>query len=78
MCVAMCGGCGNAGNNCIQDLKAIQVLKELPKLLILDLSGNPVSDLPESRLYTIYHLRKLKVLDGSIPLLPHSLDYDNP
>ncbi len=53
------------GNNQIPDLKSVLALKELPKLLILDLSGNPVCELEEYRLYTIYHLRKLKVLDGT-------------
>ncbi|GMH33137.1 hypothetical protein BSKO_00971 [Bryopsis sp. KO-2023] len=53
-----------AGNNCVVELRAIQQLKELPKLIILDLLGNPVCRETEYRLYTIYHLRKLKVLDG--------------
>ena len=39
-------------------------LRSLPKLIILDLSGNPVCTRPEYRLYTIFHLKKLKVLDG--------------
>ena len=35
-----------------------------PRLAILDLSGNPLCDVNEYRAYTIYQLRKLKVLDG--------------
>ena len=40
------------------------LLKALPKLIILDLSGNPLCSAKNYRLYTIYHLRRLKVLDG--------------
>eukprot|EP00741_Cyanophora_paradoxa_P011210 tig00020554_g10830.t1 len=52
------------GNNRIADLKEVQQLKDLPKLIIADFSGNPVCDDSEYRGYVIYHLRKLKVLDG--------------
>lgn len=52
-------------NNKLNVIKEIQVyLKPLPKLLILDLSGNPLSTTQNYRLFTIYNLRKLKVLDG--------------
>eukprot|EP00736_Rhodelphis_marinus_P010350 Rmarinus@m.14060 len=53
-----------AGNNRISDLREILQLKELPKLIILDLNGNALCTDPEYRLYSVYHLRKLKVLDG--------------
>jgi Leucine-rich repeat (LRR) protein len=53
------------GNNKISVVKEIQHLKELPKLIILDLSGNPLCQHEHYRLYSIYHLRKLKVLDGT-------------
>jgi hypothetical protein len=53
-----------AGNNAVKNLKEIQHLKHLPKLIILDLSGNSMSKDSKYRLYCIYHLRKLKVLDG--------------
>ncbi|GAX73782.1 hypothetical protein CEUSTIGMA_g1233.t1 [Chlamydomonas eustigma] len=73
-----------AGNNRIKELREAQRLRELPKLIILDLSGNPcagggvVVPQPSSqadpiltnedyRLYVIYNVRKLKVLDG-IPI----------
>ena len=52
------------GNNRLSVLKEVQQLKELPKLIILDLSGNPLCDGADYRNYTIYQLRKLKVLDG--------------
>lgn len=54
-----------AGNNRVRGPKELLKLKDLPKLIILDLCGNPVCAAPRYRLYTIYHLRRLKVLDGS-------------
>ena len=51
-------------SNRITKLKEVQHLKELPKLIILDLSGNPLCKHASYRLYCIYYLRKLKVLDG--------------
>ncbi|KAG7394612.1 Leucine-rich repeat-containing protein 9 [Phytophthora boehmeriae] len=52
------------GNNQIENLKEVQHLKSLPKLTILDLSGNELTRLPDYRLYTVYYLRRVKVLDG--------------
>lgn len=52
------------GNNRLVALKDVQQLKELPKLIILDLSGNPLCEASDYRSYTIYQVRKLKVLDG--------------
>ena len=52
------------GNNRLVQLKEVQQLKELPKLIILDLSGNPLCEAEDYRSYTVYQLRKLKVLDG--------------
>ncbi|KAG2775133.1 hypothetical protein PC129_g6964 [Phytophthora cactorum] len=51
-------------NNQIENLKEIQHLKSLPKLTILDLSGNEITRLPDYRLYTVFYLRRVKVLDG--------------
>ena len=52
------------GNNRLVQLKEVQQLKELPKLIILDLSGNPLCEADDYRSYTVYQLRNLKVLDG--------------
>ncbi|ETO64604.1 hypothetical protein F444_17898 [Phytophthora nicotianae P1976] len=51
-------------NNQIENLKEIQHLKSLPKLTILDLSGNEITRLSDYRLYTVFYLRRVKVLDG--------------
>ena len=47
-------------------LRILQVLhlRELPRLIILDLAGNPIVRNDSYRLYTIFNLRRLKVLDG--------------
>jgi Leucine-rich repeat (LRR) protein len=52
-------------NNRLSDQKEVASLKELPRLIILDLSGNHVvSSVEKYRLFMIFHLKKLKVLDG--------------
>lgn len=57
------------GNNIISDLKEIVKLKALSRLIILDISGNSLSSTGNTRdsnyrIYCIFHLKKLKVLDG--------------
>lgn len=52
------------GNNKLVNLKDILQLRSLSQLIILDLSGNPVCQEQNYRLYAIYHLKRLKVLDG--------------
>jgi Leucine-rich repeat (LRR) protein len=54
------------GNNLISDVKETIKLKELQRLIILDISGNIMcSNKDQSyRIYCIFHLRKLRVLDG--------------
>ncbi|GMI15843.1 hypothetical protein TrVE_jg5650 [Triparma verrucosa] len=53
------------GNNEITDLNEINYLKNLPRLIILDVSGNPFENVYEIyRLFIIYRIKKLKVLDG--------------
>jgi Leucine-rich repeat (LRR) protein len=52
------------GNNKVSDMREVLQLRTLPKLIILDLSGNEVCARGEYRLYSIFHLKKLKVLDG--------------
>jgi Leucine-rich repeat (LRR) protein len=60
------------GNNKISDTKHIKSLTGLAKLIILDLSGNPISKENSYRYYTLYLLKKLKVLDGkSIDIPEH-------
>ena len=51
------------GNNRLVALKEVQHLRELPKLIILDLSGNPLCEAEDYRSYTISQLRRLKVRD---------------
>ena len=52
------------GNNKITDSNQIKSLSSLNKLIILDLSGNPISKEESYRFYTLFLLKKLKVLDG--------------
>lgn len=53
------------GNNWFTNLKQVVVLKKLPKLIILDISGNEMWRDEYYRVYIIFHLKKrLKVLDG--------------
>lgn len=52
------------GNNLISDFKEVKVLRQLTKLIILDISGNKICQDAHYRLYIIFHLKKLKVLDG--------------
>jgi len=52
------------GNNFISDIREIVKLKDLPRLIILDISCNPGANSSSNRVYCIFHLRKLRVLDG--------------
>lgn len=54
------------GNNMISDVKETIKLKELQRLIILDISGNIMCLSKEQnyRIFCIFHLRKLRVLDG--------------
>ena len=52
-------------NNRVLNLKEVQHLKTIPKLIILDLTGNRICKYDSYRLYCVYYLRKLKVLDGT-------------
>ncbi len=51
-------------SNRIGDLKEVQHIKDLPKLIIVDLSGNTICKSSSYRIYCVYYMRKLKVLDG--------------
>lgn len=57
------------GNNRVAEIKQVLVLRDLSKLIILDLSGNPVCADAEYRAYTLFSLRKLKVTAKSIEML---------
>ena len=50
----------------LSDIKEIIKLKDLQRLIILDISGNNFSihRVKNHRIYCIFHLRKLRVLDG--------------
>ena len=48
-------------NNNLDNLKEIIIMMEQPKLIILDISGNNFCKDPSYRIYTLYHLKKLKV-----------------
>lgn len=52
------------GNNQISSVKELCGLKNLPKLIILDVSGNELWRDAGYRKYAIFHLKKLKVLDS--------------
>eukprot|EP00929_Paragymnodinium_shiwhaense_P061797 TRINITY_DN30882_c0_g2_i1.p1 TRINITY_DN30882_c0_g2~~TRINITY_DN30882_c0_g2_i1.p1 ORF type:complete len:1502 (-),score=435.63 TRINITY_DN30882_c0_g2_i1:512-5017(-) len=56
-------------NNLIEELRSVLMLKQLPKLIVLDLSGNELCSATDYRAYTVFHLRRLKVLDGQ-PVTP--------
>ena len=49
------------GGNKVAGVREVGHLRSLQKLIILDLSGNPMTAHADYRLYTVYHLRKLKV-----------------
>jgi Leucine-rich repeat (LRR) protein len=51
----------DVANNNITDLFNIFTLKELPRIIILDFTGNPVCEIENYRIFTIYHLSRLKV-----------------
>lgn len=50
-----------AQNNDLVELSEINYVRELPKLMVVNLAGNSLCDSYDYRLYTIYCLRKLKV-----------------
>lgn len=53
-----------AGNQ-VSDLKQVRILRKLKNLTILDLSDNPLCASPTARLYTVFCLRGLKILNGA-------------
>lgn len=65
----------HAGNNRVGELREVQRLRELPRLIILDLSGNPATGGTgaDYRLYVIYNVRKLKVREARVDVWLASL-----
>lgn len=61
------------GENLIDDLKEIRNLSNLKKLLVMDLWGNPLCKDKEFRLFCIFHVKDLKVLDG-YPIQPKEIE----
>jgi hypothetical protein len=53
-------------HNQIPELKELNVLGDFHKLIILDLSANDCTINPSYRVFIIYQIRKLKVLDGIV------------
>lgn len=50
-----------AQNNCITEIAETNYIRELPKLMVVNFSGNGFCGAHDYRLYTVYSLRKLKV-----------------
>jgi len=61
------------GENFVDDLKEIRHLGGLKKLIVLDLWGNPLCREKEFRLFCIFNVKELKVLDG-YPIQPKELE----
>ncbi|KAH7351878.1 hypothetical protein KP509_19G018500 [Ceratopteris richardii] len=53
-----------AAYNQLEDISEISNIRTLPKLMVLDLSGNQLCESSDYRSYSIFMLKKLKVLDG--------------
>lgn len=49
------------GNNYIKELHSIFPLKDLQRLIILDMNGNEICSSKDYRLFMIFHLARLKV-----------------
>ena len=53
------------GGNNISEPISIFPLKEIPELIILELFGNKICSIENSRSFTIFHLSNLKILNGN-------------
>ena len=53
-------------NNMVAQIKEVLQLKALSKLTIIDMSGNALCEDPKYRMYSVYHLRNVKVMDGLV------------
>mmetsp|Transcript_54162 Transcript_54162/g.128967 ORF Transcript_54162/g.128967 Transcript_54162/m.128967 type:complete len:1461 (+) Transcript_54162:95-4477(+) len=63
-------------SNLLEDMRSVLMLKQLPKLVVLDLCGNSMCTTADYRLYTIFHLKRLKVLDGIVITQPEQQESD--
>ncbi|XP_021380343.1 centriolin-like isoform X3 [Mizuhopecten yessoensis] len=52
------------GKNNLQSMSELAKLKPLPDLLELTVADNPLCQIPHCRLYLVFHLRTLQVLDS--------------
>lgn len=52
------------GNNHISEIRQIKFLSDLPKTIILDISGNALTKESSYRIFILFNMKKLKVLDG--------------
>lgn len=50
-----------AANNQLTDIRELFHIRDLPKLMVVDLSGNSLCQGHDYRTYTIFSMRKLKV-----------------
>ncbi|XP_067662812.1 centriolin-like [Haliotis asinina] len=55
----------NLSHNQLASLSELSKLKPIPDLTQLDVSSTPLSELPHSRLYIVFHLRTVATLDAS-------------
>lgn len=53
-----------AQNNQLTKMTEIQFVRDLPKLMVVNFCGNAFCEDRDYRLYTVYSIRKLKVLDS--------------
>ncbi|BFI30707.1 hypothetical protein MPTK2_3g14780 [Marchantia polymorpha subsp. ruderalis] len=53
-----------ASDNLLSELSELNYIRGLQKLIVVDFSGNSLCDCHDYRMYTVFTLRKLKVLDG--------------
>lgn len=53
------------GENYVADLKQIRFLSNLKKLIVIDMWGNPLCKEFDYRLYVVYQVKDVKVLDGT-------------
>ena len=58
--------CLSMGNNDIKEQESVMYLRRFPKLRMLNMKGNPLTEDPDYRYFTIAHLNNLQYLDYSL------------